>query len=318
MKLFTFSAFYLLTFLVTGSLDLKASPVDLKASLTLQLHQLLTTDQSEEENITKGKSFLPLHVPTYNDFETNPYITAEEKELIRPFLLPIDHPMRPNMDAIFLPARAVVDKNAFLNAGFDILFLQPRSFIAVGRHPLLPDYLIKANFDTTLELKDDVPAWQWFVQRCVGVGQVEKIIQKYKIKHCVTPKKYIYPLPPEPSPPDSVNYSRKTIVLLVDDMHLVDEETNLRYWKTIITESHLNELYMIMSRANGRSYRADNIPFNKDKKIAFIDTEYPTAQPNYKQIRRYLSKTMRHYWDELVAAGGPKELKRLRQLENNP
>lgn len=305
MKLFTLSALYLLAFSIGGSLGLRANPEDFKASLALQAHQLLTTVQSDEGIIRKASPFLDANAPTYNDFETNPYITPEERELIRPFLLPADHPMRANMDAIFLPTRAVQDKDSFLIAGFEILFLQPRSFIAVGRHSLLPGYLIKANFDTTLDLKDDVPAWQWFVQRCVGVGQVEKIIQRYRIKHCVTPKKYIYPLPPEPSPPDSEFYSRKSIVLLVDDMQLVDEETNRKYWKTLITKSHLNELYMIMSRANGRSYRADNIPFTKDKKIAFIDTEYPTAEPNYRQIRRYLSKKMRNYWDQIVASGGP-------------
>lgn len=241
---------------------------------------------------------------TYNDFETNPYISNLQRELIRPFLMPADHPMKLNMDDIFTNARVTLNEKSFRKAGFSILYNQPRSFILVGRHSLLPNYLVKANLDITCEEKDNEPAWKWLVYRCIGAGQIRNIINQNNFEYCVVPNKYLYPLPPEPSPPKGKKYDRKIIVLLVDDMHLVDSNTNLLFWKTIVTPEHLNELYTVISQANGRSYRADNIPFTVERKIAFVDTEYPTAKPDYSHIKKYLSDDMRRYWEEIVANGG--------------
>lgn len=241
---------------------------------------------------------------TYNDFETNPYISSSARELIRPYLMPADHPMRANMDNIFTRARVTLNEKSFSKAGFTILYNQPRSMILVGRHLLLQNYLIKANLDITCEEKLNEPAWKWLVYRCIGAEKIRNVINDNNLEYCVVPNKYLYPLPLEPSPPKSKKYDRKIVVLLVDDMHIVDSKTNLLYWKTIITPEYLNELYTVISQANGRSYRADNIPFTVDRKIAFVDTEYPTAQPDYNHIKKYLSDDMRLYWEEIVANGG--------------
>ncbi len=267
-----------------------------KSFKALSNHWSNQKDNLNEKTLSKSCS-------AYNDFEINPYISHEARDLIRPFLLPWEHPMRSCMDEIFLSNRVIQDENTFQDAGFDILFTQPRSFIVVGRHQLLPGYLIKANLDTTLELKQNKPAWQWFVNRCVGVKKIRNIIKSYKMKYCVAPKKYIYPLPPEPFPQDLSLYSRKIVVLLVDDMQLVDKKTNKLYWKTVITKEHLKEVYKIISRANGKSYRAGNMPFTKNMKISFIDTEYPTSNPDFDSIRKYLNFKMREYWDHLVTKG---------------
>ena len=64
-------------------------------------------------------------------------------------------------------------------------------------------------------------------------------------------------------------------VLLVDDMDLVSKQENEVAWKSMITREHLNELYLIITRAGGSSYRPDNIWLTKHGKFAFVDTEYP-------------------------------------------
>lgn len=285
-----------------GSFELHKAYEDFLKGKYQQAFQTLSDHWDSEKNnyIKKNKRKI-----TYNDFETNPYISTETREFLRPFIMDADHPMRVNMDHIFTSSRVTLNKKSFRKAGFTILYEQPRSLILVVRHPLLPNYLIKANLDVTLDKKKNKPEWKWFVYRCIGARQIRSIIEENNLKYCVVPNKYIYPLPPEPSPPKKGKYDRKIVVLLVDDMHLVDKETNLLYWKTLITTEHLDELYTVISQANGSSYRADNIPFTINKKIAFVDTEYPTAKPNYGHIKKYLSNDMKRYWKKIVTNGGP-------------
>jgi hypothetical protein len=51
----------------------------------------------------------------------------------------------------------------------------------------------------------------------------------------------------------------------------------------------------------------DNIPYCKDGKIAFIDTEYFNAVKKtikYKKLNKYLSKDMKKYWERIVKKNG--------------
>jgi hypothetical protein len=238
----------------------------------------------------------------YNDFETNPYISAEARESIRPFLLPEKHKMRQKLDKIFHATRACFDSRSLKKAGFDIKYKQPRSRIYVVSHESLPGYLLKLVPDVDDRQKGGKPEWFWFVNRCKGVEKIHEAIKKHHVKYFAAPKKWIYPLPVKPYPEDK-KASRKVVILLVEDMLLTSKEENRIAWKKEITKKHLDELYLIMRDVGGSSYRAQNIPQTKKGTFAFIDTEYPTSPPGYKDIRRYLSSGKRLYWDNLVDAG---------------
>lgn len=237
---------------------------------------------------------------TYNDFERNHYISERERDSVRPYLLPIDHPIKPALDSIFRAKRAILNRAAFLEAGFIIKFSQPRSFIKVASHPQLPGYLVKVHFDSTLSKKHGKESWRWLVQRVEGARKVRKAIEKKKSKHFVVPRKWLYPLPEKPSVPHTPDFVRKNVILVVQDMKLVPHEENLEAWKTKITEEHLKELYAIMKLAKGSSYRADNIAYTQSGKFAFIDTEYPNRKPNFHTIGTYLSTEMQAYWENLI------------------
>lgn len=240
---------------------------------------------------------------SYNDFDSNPHLSASMRVRIKPHLLPADHPMKPALDAIFCTQRATLDQKSMRRAGFNILFAKKRSFILVVRHPTLPGYLIKANVDSQKKLKHNIPAWKWLVQRCIGVQKVRRVIKQHQIEHFQAPKKWLYPLPVDPSPP--YRTLRQPVVLLVEDMQLVSWEENLDAWKTKVTHRHLDELYLILSHAGGSSYRPDNIWLSKNGKFSFIDTEYPyQTRPDYHRIRPYLSSKNRAYWDHLVRTRG--------------
>lgn len=240
----------------------------------------------------------------YNDVDQNPYISAKIFNEIFPYLLPFEHPARPNLDLIFQTSRATFNKDSLKNAGFNILYSQPRSFIKVVEHAYLPNYLLKLYIDIDSRKKNNKPGWTWFVRRCEGAEKIRKILKKYNVLYFSVPHKWIYPLPIDPPPPQDVPVERQIVVLLVDDMHLAPKEENLAAWKTRITKKHLDELYLIISLGNGSSYRADNVPLTKGGKFAFIDTEYPHRPPNFATIRPYLSTKMRAYWDSLVKKGG--------------
>lgn len=242
---------------------------------------------------------------SYNDFDSNPYLTKEARKQIRPFLLPFDHCLRPVLDSIFFQTRAIQDQATFESAGFMTLFVQPRSFIRVASHPCLPNYLVKIYLDNELRQKQGKPDWYWFVKRCEGAKAIRKAIIKKKIQFFSVPDKWIYPLPLTPSPPSTSDYLRKVAILLVQDMKLVSHEETLEAWKTKITPKHLDELYAIISRASGGSYRASNVPYTIFGDFAFIDTEYPDRKdPDFSSIRPFLSHDMRKYWDKLVKNGG--------------
>jgi hypothetical protein len=88
----------------------------------------------------------------YPDFKTNPYLDHEIKDSIKKYLLPVDHPAKGILDAIFLSSRAIRDEQALLDAGFVILFSQETSYIKVVSHPLLPGYVMKLNLDSETRL----------------------------------------------------------------------------------------------------------------------------------------------------------------------
>jgi hypothetical protein len=71
-------------------------------------------------------------------------------------------------------------------------------------------------------------------------------------------------------------------------------------WLHSVTESHLDELYAIINRAGGTSYRPDNIPLTRQGCFAFIDTEHSTDRHDYESIAPYLSCQMREYWSNLI------------------
>lgn len=240
----------------------------------------------------------------YNDFRTNPNISKAERKKIAPYLLPYNNPLRPILDSIFCTQRATFDATSFKKAGFTLLFNQPRSFIKVGSHPLLPNHLVKVYFDTDRRekkrLEKEVPSWRWLAYRVEGAKQVQRILTAYHIKHFVVPKKWIYPLPPKPFPTTKVKTRARNCILIVENMNLASYEENLDAWKNRMTKEHLDELFTIIKFAGGGAYRADNVALTKSGKFALIDTEYPYKTGRYHSVESYLSDEMLRYWRKLV------------------
>jgi len=215
---------------------------------------------------------------------------------IQPYLIPSQHPVKKTLDALFAQGRPTQDAESLEEAGFEILYRQPRSFIWVVRHPSLPGYLVKLVPDKDLRNKRGHEEWWWFAQRCKGMAKIRKVLEK---KHChlfKAPHKWIYPLPKR----DHSLYPQRHVILMVEDMQLAAHDTNISAWKTLITPEHLDQLYTIIKKAGGSSYRAVNVPLSIDGKFAFIDSEYPNQKSNFQSIKKYLSPEMLSYWEQIT------------------
>ena len=235
----------------------------------------------------------------YPEFDNNPIFSSHERQLTRRYLLPLTFSLKPVLDAIF-STRVTLDQDTLRSAGFQILHKQPRSFIIVAKHPLVPGYLFKIYLDDLLVLKNNRPGWKWFVYRCKGARRIAKVIHKYKIKHFIVAHKWIYPLPEYPAPPAAPQYDQKHTVLIVEEMPLLPKQENKYLWLNQVNEEFLDELYTILKHASSIRSRPDNMNFMPDGRIAIIDTEYPNKNPDYESIKKYLSPEMLAYWEHLI------------------
>jgi hypothetical protein len=219
------------------------------------------------------------------------------RKRIQPHLISTRHPLKQQLDFLF-SSRITNNVKRFHEAGFKTIAKQPRSFIRVAKHPLLPDHLIKVYLDTVVKKKRNRESWEWLSLRCEGANKIRAILKKYRIKHFSVPYKCLYCVPSDHSPASK----RHPVLLLVTDMKLVPSASNYHAWKNLVTKEHLDELYLIISHSKGSSYRPDNIAYTEEGKFAFIDTEYEALQlgPDYKKIRKHLSSSMLRYWDSLV------------------
>ena len=125
----------------------------------------------------------------------NPLLNKKIQKEIASYELPSDLSFTPIVNLIFSSSRPTFNADALVQAGFNILHKQPRSYIVVANHPALPGFLFKLYFDTELRMKNNVPGWKWFVRRCEGAKVIRKVIANKKIKNFKVPDKYIYVLP---------------------------------------------------------------------------------------------------------------------------
>lgn len=228
----------------------------------------------------------------YENFDNNPGLDQEMKKAIKPYLLPLDHPMKAPLDLIFSESRALKNRETFINAGFNILFARPMSYICVAKHPLLPGYLLKVYLDNETRQKEDTPGWKWLANRCKAAEKIRKLIKKQKLEHFSVPDKWLYPVP-------VTENSQQPVILIVTEMNILNSRKTKKAWSET-TEKQLDELYCILSHGYASTDLINNIPYTKEGKFTCIDTEYIKRNHKYRRIKPYLSEPMQVYWTELV------------------
>jgi hypothetical protein len=239
-----------------------------------------------------------LYVSTY---VRNPAISSEVWQKVAPYLLPEDHPTKKILDRLFSKSRVLESLNAMKDAGFK-LNRNTRNTMVVASHPKLNGYLIKAYLDD-----ENMGEWAWWKNRVEGAQLVQRSIDSHGYQNLLkVPKKWIYPLPSKPSSKAS---NPRHFILLVEDMRIVGYKTNLSMYKKKVTKPMLDALYTVIAEnLLIDSVYADNVPFAKDGRIAFIDIEHfnDITQPlRLYRFAQYLSPEMHSYWESLLISGGP-------------
>ena len=231
------------------------------------------------------------------EYAFNPYVDPNTWELLKPYFLPIDHPMKPALDEIFHNNRLVSNRESFINGGFLLFPPKGEGNLVVGRHEQLPGYLVKAYFDHQHNCE-----WDNFYNRITGANSIRGSIAKHGFEHLFkVPEKWIYPLPPEPSPLAEGEVFRKNFVLVVENMNVLSHHSSKKIFLSKITPDMLDALFTIVTEEGLiDSVFSGNIPFNRAGQMNFIDTEHHHKWPvPYHHLIRYLNPDMQAYWQHL-------------------
>lgn len=230
-----------------------------------------------------------------------PSVSREAWERMRPYFLPENHPVRHKLDRLFRK-RILLNESTVAKAGF--LTPQPRSFshCIVSKHSRIKGFVFK--FYTDQQSNDEVRALK---KRINGAREIRRSIQKLGWGDIfLVPKKFIYPLPPQPAPPSHLH--RKHFILLAEEMDIFSGVANRNKWGQKITPLLLQGVYSIVTDAGlCDSLIPSNIPFmrnKEDKVLVFIDTEhFHEWSIPYDRISPYLSPKMQRAWHKLVNRG---------------
>ncbi len=216
---------------------------------------------------------------------------------LQPYLLPSNHYLKPKLDQIFSKARASANKQAMKKAGFEGLEEWRWNKIFVARHPNLKGFLIKAYLDDHCFMDDKI-----LVNRIIGAEAIRYVIAALGLQsYFKVPHKWLYPLPD--SPPSLPGLKGKNFILIVEDMNIVDKAKNKKKYRESITENQLFALFHVMNSVGlADSVHIYNIPFCKDGKIAFIDTEMHHLWPiAFHLLTPSLSLKMQECWKKLTS-----------------
>jgi hypothetical protein len=230
-------------------------------------------------------------------YDYNPYVSPQVWEKISPYFLPENHPIKPKLDSLF-SKRITLNSESLKNAGFEDPEPQKFSKTIVTKHKKIKGYYFKLFTD-----EQEIDDGQKLYARALGAERVKGCIDRNELHHlCKVPKKWIYPLPENPSP--SKGEHRKNFILIAEDMDLYSKDENLKKWKKspLVTIELLDAVYLILREEGLKdSVYPFNIPFSKkDRKIAFIDLEETHEWPvRFKRLLPYLSPEMALYWSAL-------------------
>lgn len=227
----------------------------------------------------------------YN-WKKSPLVDDHTWNNVQPYLLPSNHPLKSKLDQIFLKMRATANSVAMTMAGFKSLDVWRWDKVYVAKHPDLKGYLIKAYLDDHLFMDDKT-----LVNRIIGAENLRSGINAYGYQSFLkVPHKWLYPLPDSPSTLPGLH--PKHFILIVEDMDIVDKQKNEKMYHNSMSEKQLAALYVLINNFGlADSIYIYNIPFSKDRKIAFVDTERHGLWPvNFEKLTPSLNSKMKKCW----------------------
>lgn len=208
-----------------------------------------------------------------------------------PYFLPKDHALRPILDKIFSQPSVLRNDGTLMQSGFRIISAHKSSYTRVLTHHSMKGYVFKAYIESEPQRRSGFLGQDWLIRRCMGAEKIQKLIQSNNMVYFTVAKKWLYKVP---------NH-HDVYVLIAQKMHIYSKEQSLLAWKTKVTEECLNEFFLLMKLGCASKHVSVNIPYTKEGKFAFIDTEYPESTPQLEYITHFLSPTMQIHWLTLLS-----------------
>jgi len=238
--------------------------------------------------------------PTDAPYVRNPYVDDVTWNALTPYFLPSNSHERAVLDRIFMKKRALSSFESMEKMGFWVI-ADVQKQLVVAFHQKLKGYIIKAYLDTF-----NVDEAYWFKRRIDGARHIQASIEAHGFEHIMkVPKKWIYPLPPGPDP--KPGNTRRNFLLICEEMDILSDEKNRNAYQKKASREILDALYLIITEnLLIDSVYIDNIPFCKDGRIAFIDTEHfldTTHTLSLEVFLRFISPQMGEYWQYLMWHG---------------
>lgn len=216
------------------------------------------------------------------------------------YLLPESHPIKPFLDYLFSQSRVILNLDTLEEAGF--IFDKPRKFtnLIIAKHFLLPGYIFKLYLDAQREHKDKPEHYFWML-RIEGAFQVRQIIENYRLQEWAkVPQKWIYVLPSLQKVPSG--YKTKKTILVEEDMQILSQKENEDRWSSaFVSPEHLFSIYLILTHVGlSDCAKPDNMPFSKDGRISFIDTQTYGREVPLEELNSWLSDENQVIWKHFI------------------
>ena len=177
-------------------------------------------------------------------------------------------------------------RDAFHDAGFDLVGRSSDSKIMAGSHRAAPGLLFKKYPNTVSQQEQH----ENYTTRIEGADVLRAFVDERRLEHIVVPQKWIVALPSRFSA-----HKQSAYILVVERLEIVEEaESRSAYYH--IDKDVLRELCAVIFRFRGLDSNAKNIPFTSRGQLAFVDTEHwkrGKRRQYLKHIDDYLSDERR-------------------------
>ena len=215
------------------------------------------------------------------------------------YFLPRSHPVHRKLDRLFAQERPLLSLKSLQRAGF--VKARPRKFthLIVTRHSDIPGYIFKLYVDAQRFPKGEVESTFWKM-RIDGAEKLRRLIAKKGWQNIFkVPRKWIYTTPRRHF---DFDYPIKETLLVEEDMDLLSDRENKKMWRNFSSREKLRALHTLLHSIGLRDCaKPDNIPFARDGKIAFIDTQtHGEDKVAYKKLLPFLSPALKTYWKTLA------------------
>jgi hypothetical protein len=231
----------------------------------------------------------------------------QQTSSLKKYLLPVNHPLQRKLAKLFHDPSMFNSPNKLEAEDFSVLARVHRGLM-VASHPTIKKHLFK-KFINSVSQEEQI---QNFIRRIEGARALRTFIKENQLHYIVVPQKWLYQLPEQFS--DPVTHA-PTYILIVEKMDILSggkDPTGAvaqKYFK--IRKKVLKELCLVLYNFHGLDSVLHNVPFTKDGKIAFIDTE------RWQSIRRGFMPHIIPFLDEKRQKYVQTRLAKLRSIWNN-